>query len=77
MKEEINHQRQEYENILEVKLALDTEIAVYKSLIDAEEEKNFKVTFCSNYLGMNRAWWFTKLPASSLNYLGFLEKMCI
>ena len=39
MKDEINHQRQEYENILEIKLALDTEIAVYKSLIDAEEKR--------------------------------------
>eukprot|EP00092_Neocalanus_flemingeri_P004233 GFUD01004553.1.p1 GENE.GFUD01004553.1~~GFUD01004553.1.p1 ORF type:complete len:475 (+),score=161.68 GFUD01004553.1:169-1425(+) len=39
MKEEIDHQRHEYENILEVKLALDTEIAVYKSLIDAEEKR--------------------------------------
>ena len=39
MKEEIDTQRHEYENILEVKLALDTEIAVYKSLIDAEEKR--------------------------------------
>ena len=39
VKEESNQQRKEYENILEIKLALDTEIAVYKSLIDAEEKR--------------------------------------
>jgi len=39
VKEEANQQRKEYENILEIKLALDTEIAVYKSLIDAEEKR--------------------------------------
>ena len=37
--EEMGRVRHDFENILEEKLALDTEIAVYRGLIEAEERR--------------------------------------
>ena len=36
---EITSYRKEYENIMEVKLALDMEIGIYRKLIEAEESR--------------------------------------
>ncbi len=38
-KDDMSKVRHDYENILEEKLALDTEIAVYRGLIEAEERR--------------------------------------
>ena len=39
LKKEMDQQKILYANIMEVKLALDTEIRVYKNLIDVEEKR--------------------------------------
>ena len=39
LQEEMGRVRHDFENILEEKLALDTEIAVYRGLIEAEERR--------------------------------------
>ena len=39
IRSDLDNQRQKYENILDTKLALDTEIAVYKALLDEEEKR--------------------------------------
>ena len=39
IRSDLDDQRQKYENILDTKLALDTEIAVYKALLDEEEKR--------------------------------------
>ena len=39
MRSELDDKRKEFEDILGTKLALDTEIAVYKTLLDQEEKR--------------------------------------
>ena len=39
MRSKLDEEREKYEKILETKLALDTEIAVYKALLDEEEKR--------------------------------------
>ena len=39
IRSELDDQRQKYEDMLGTKLALDTEISVYKALLDEEEKR--------------------------------------
>ena len=43
IRSDLDDQRQKYENILDTKLALDTEIAVYKALLDEEEKRTSRL----------------------------------
>ncbi len=44
LQDDMGRVRHDYENILEEKLALDTEIAVYRGLIEAEERRLARYT---------------------------------
>ena len=39
MRSELDAKRKEFEDILGTKMALDTEIAIYKTLLDEEEKR--------------------------------------
>ena len=39
MRSELDDKRKEFEDILGTKMALDTEIAIYKTLLDEEEKR--------------------------------------